>query len=116
MSDAAEKEKAKAAFKGSLGDAITDDDVTFIAIDDANQLLEFRFGPVYSEDGELGHGLWISYQRRAYETDELGPFLMSPETFDHLVEHVKRRKEQWKDFKGANWPVKTDVSDESGKK
>jgi hypothetical protein len=105
-----EREKEKASFKGSLGDAITDDDVTFITLDDSTQLLEFRFGPVFSGDEIIGHGLWISYQRRAYQTDEAGPFLMSPETFERLVEHVQRRKKLWSSASSVKKAVSSDTT------
>jgi len=79
-----------------MDDRIVDDDSIFGVLDSCNQYIDFRVGYVFSDGEQMKNpGIWIGYQEEYLTTNREGPILISIETFNRLVEYVKRRTEEW---------------------
>jgi hypothetical protein len=65
-------------------------DTVLELVDNCNQMLMFRVGPVFYKDGEEV-GLWINYQRRHMSADLMGPVLMSKKMWNTIKKEIDKR-------------------------
>lgn len=74
-------------------------DSTFDVLD-SEQLLRFRVGPVFGDEGQLPeYGIWIWYQSEYLKSPIQGPFLMDRYIFDELIDYIDGRFNQIESFK-----------------
>lgn len=72
-----------------------DDGFVFETIDSEGQKLEFRIGMVFHGDEVADEdGIWIEYQEHFQQSESVGPILLSPRTFEKLIQHYLFRKFQ----------------------